>query len=268
MYSISQLNIYPVKSLGGFSPDQWVANPEGFYLDRTWLLTKDYKTFISQRDVPVLARFKTSINENDIIVTFEGQSITFGYDQIEQKKHILRVWDDECVTYETPSFLSEWFSDMLRFRVFLVRQADHKSRMHYSSKIQKSVAVTMADGYPYLILGTASLQELNSRLELPVALNRFRPNIVVSTSIPHEEDLFESFTIGTATFTIMKPCGRCIMVNVDQETGTSYKEPLKTLSAYRKIDNHVYFGANAICLSSGIIKKGTPLKFDSNAAYH
>jgi len=268
MYSISQLHIYPVKSLGGFSPEQWEANPEGFHLDRTWLLTTDYKSFISQRDFPILARFSTSIMENKVTAIFEGQSISFDYDEIVPNRHLIGVWDDQSIVFETPTYLSEWFSDMLQIRVFLVRQADNKSRMHFISKLQKTVAVTMADGYPYLILGTASIMELNARLQTPVSLSRFRPNIVVNTHIPHEEDLFEPFSIGSANFNTVKPCGRCIMVNVDQSTGLSSKEPLKTLSAYRKKDNHVYFGANALCIGSGIIKRGDTLKFNIHAACH
>lgn len=266
MYLISQLNIYPVKSLGGFSPDRWEANPEGFYLDRTWLLTTDYKSFVSQRDFPDLARFNTDIKENTVTVTFDGQTISFGYDEIVPERHTLRVWDDDCTVFETPPHLSEWFSDMLHVRIFLVRQADNESRLHYSSVLQKPFAVTMADGYPYLILGTASLQDLNARLETPVPVNRFRPNIVVTTGIPHEEDLFGPFSVGSANFNIVKPCGRCIMVNVDQKTGISTKEPLKTLSAYRKKDNHVYFGANAVCTGSGILSTGDQLKFNTHAA--
>ena len=94
-----------------------------------------------------------------------------------------------------------------------------------------------------------------------ITIKRFRPNIVVSSENPHEEDDFKTFAIGEVQFKNIKPCGRCVMVNNDPENGRLKKEPLKTLSKYRNVDNSVLFGTNIVSLNSGNIKVGDVLVF-------
>jgi uncharacterized protein YcbX len=119
-------------------------------------------------------------------------------------------------------------------------------RLIKSDLVPKDAVVSFADGYPYLILGTASLADLNGRLVSPVDFDRFRPNIVVATETPFEEDDWKTFQLGQSLFTGVKPCARCVMVNVDQQTAVSSKEPLKTLASYREVNNKVLFGLNGL----------------------
>jgi hypothetical protein len=97
-----------------------------------------------------------------------------------------------------------------------------------------------------LLIGEASLEDVNRRLETPVPMNRFRPNFVVSGSQPFEEDTWTNVQIGEATFRAVKPCARCIVTTTDQETGERSAEPLKTLADYRKKDQKILFGQNVI----------------------
>ena len=110
-------------------------------------------------------------------------------------------------------------------------------------------------------MGTKSLDFLNEKLADKITVLRFRPNIVVSSQNAHEEDDFDTFTIGEVQFKNVKPCGRCIMVNNDPQKGIIKKEPLKTLSTYRKVDNSVLFGTNIVSLNSGIISVGDAVVF-------
>jgi uncharacterized protein YcbX len=109
---------------------------------------------------------------------------------------------------------------------------------------------------PYLIIGQESLNDLNSRLEIPVPMDRFRPNIVFSGGVAFQEDSLRKVKIGDLEFQIVKPCARCVMTTVDQETGEKSKEPLKTLSDYRKINSKVYFGQNVVALETGKVRIG------------
>jgi hypothetical protein len=119
--------------------------------------------------------------------------------------------------------------------------------------------VSYADGFPFLITGTGSLADLNQRLETPVPMDRFRPNIVISTEAPFIEDDLGIFHLGEAIFKRVKPCSRCIITTTDQLTGKRSKEPLKTLSEYRKIEQKVLFGQNLVCLREGRVKTGDNL---------
>jgi uncharacterized protein YcbX len=119
--------------------------------------------------------------------------------------------------------------------------------------------VSFADGMPYLIIGQSSLDELNSRLESPVPMNRFRPNLVFSGGEPFLEDQLRKIQIGSVPFQIVKPCARCVLTTVDQDTGEKGKEPLKTLATYRTVNNKVMFGQNVVALGGGSVRIGDEL---------
>jgi len=143
----------------------------------------------------------------------------------------------------------------------LVKIIKSGDRKHESSRLKETFNVSLADGYPYLMIGTESLDFLNEKLKEKITILRFRPNIVISSQNAHEEDNFDTFKIGEVQFKNVKPCGRCIMVNNDPQNGNLKKEPLKTLSIYRNVNNSVLFGTNIVSLNSGIISVGDELVF-------
>jgi hypothetical protein len=116
--------------------------------------------------------------------------------------------------------------------------------------------VSLADAYPFLIIGQSSFEDLNSKLQEPVPMNRFRPNFVFTGGKPFEEDTWRNFSIGSTRFVGVKPCDRCVLTTVNQETGQKGVEPLKTLTSYRKRDNKVYFGQNLVALDHKRIQIG------------
>jgi uncharacterized protein YcbX len=124
-------------------------------------------------------------------------------------------------------------------------------------------SVSFADGMPYLILGQESLDDLNSRLEKPVPMDRFRPNIVFSGGQPYVEDSWKKIRIGAVRFQVVKPCARCVLTTIDQETGLQGKEPLKTLAGYRTLGNKVYFAQNMVALETGTIRIGDQIRMES-----
>ena len=113
--------------------------------------------------------------------------------------------------------------------------------------------VSFADGYPVLLTTQASLDDLNERLDSSIDINRFRPNILIDGKTPFEEDRWQSIKIGTTVFKVAKRCARCHVININQASGLSTKEPLRTLSTYRKEGNKVNFGVNLVPESTGII---------------
>ncbi|MEQ8533950.1 MAG: MOSC domain-containing protein, partial [Imperialibacter sp.] len=108
----------------------------------------------------------------------------------------------------------------------------------------------------YLFISDASLKDLNDKLEQPIPMNRFRPNIVVANAKPFEEDTWRKLSAGDAIFHCLKPCARCQIPTIDQETGKMGKEPTKTLAAFRKQEHKILFGMNAVVEKQGVVKVG------------
>ena len=104
------------------------------------------------------------------------------------------------------------------------------------------------------------MQALNDRMAHPVPMERFRPNVVVAGSRAFEEDYWERIRIGSVVFQVVKPCTRCVITTTDQDTATREKEPLRTLSTFRKHGNNVFFGENLVPESRGTIRVGDPVE--------
>ena len=119
--------------------------------------------------------------------------------------------------------------------------------------------MSFSDGYPFLLISEASLVELNSRLETPVPMNRFRPNLVIANCAPFEEDTWKQIRIGEIIFDCVRPCSRCVLTCVDQDTGQKGLEPLQTLASYRKQEKGIMFGQNLVHRNQGTLNLGDAL---------
>jgi uncharacterized protein YcbX len=260
-YIVKELYLYPIKSLAGIRVENTRAEEMGFENDRRWMLIDDQNQFITQRKHPNLSQFYPKILEDKIEISHRDKIHEFFINESLDEPISSKVWDDETKVVEVNKGTSKWFSEVLGFECKLVKIANIGDRKHSSSKLNLTLNVSLADGYPYLLIGSESLNFLNEKLEEKITIERFRPNIVISSFIAHEEDFFGNFQIGTVKFKNAKPCGRCIMVNNDPKSGIVKKEPLKTLNSYRKVDNSILFGTNAMCLNEGKISIGDALVF-------
>ena len=260
-YVVKELYIYPIKSLAGIRVESAKAEEMGFENDRRWMLIDEGNQFITQRKYPNLSQFYPEINGDKIIILHQDTTHEFSINETLGEPIFSKVWDDETKVVEVNKATSKWFSEALGFECKLVKIANNGDRKHNSSKLNTTLNVSLADGYPYLLIGTESLNFLNEKLEEKITISRFRPNIVISSLVAHEEDFFGNFQIGTLKFKNAKPCGRCIMINNDPKNGIVKKEPLNTLSTYRKVDNSILFGTNIMCLNDGEIRVGDALGF-------
>lgn len=256
---VQDIFIYPIKSLGGIRLSEAVVEEKGFRYDRRWMLVDDEGVFITQRKHPKLAILQVDLGEKALKVfhkTMAGMSVEIPFDLATGPELMVTVWDDQVLAKIVHPDLNLWFSDFLGFEVSLVIMPEATHRKVNPKYAVHSESVSFADGMPYLLIGQESLNDLNSRLESPVPMNRFRPNIVFSGGSPYLEDSLRKIKIGELEFEIVKPCARCVMTTVDQATGEKGKEPLKTLSSYRAIHGKVYFGQNVVALQSGTVKVG------------
>jgi len=261
IYSVKEIYIYPIKSLAGISCQEALAEEMGFENDRRWMLIDADNQMITQREHRIMSQFYPQISGEKISITFQDQKHEFSIQEHLDHSIEVNVWDDKSEVIEVNASTSKWFSEHLGFECKLVKIIKNGDRKHESSKLKETFNVSLADGYPYLMIGSQSLDFLNEKLTDKITVLRFRPNLVISTETPHEEDDFTTFKIGEVNFKNIKTCERCIMVNNDPDNGKLKKEPLKTLSKYRVVNNSVLFGTNVVSLNSGIISVGDEIVF-------
>lgn len=263
MLSISHLYVYPIKSLGGFEISSAKLTDRGFEHDLRWMLVDEQHQFLTQRDFPQMALLRTAIQANELTVYEKGNEM----DKIHVNLYPtgsnmirVQVWDDMCEAIELSDEVDQWFSQKLNRVCKLVYMPDDSKRKVDADYAKADELTGFSDAFPVLMIGQASLDDLNSRLETPVPMNRFRPNIVFTGGSPFEEDTMKHFQINGIDLYAVKPCARCVVTTTDQETGIIAKEPLKTLSTYRTGNNKVYFGQNILYKNEGMMKVGDELK--------
>jgi uncharacterized protein YcbX len=253
---VHSLCIYPVKSLAGISVQAFDLDDFGPVRDRRWMIVDDDRHFVTQRKMPTLARITTKIINNQIEVTIPGEG-AFTLTPTNDRLSAL-VWRDwvQALVGKTDAneALSRFCSQSMRF-VYMPETSFRRVDMARVHDIRR---VSFADGFPLLVANLASLEELNGRLELPVEMRRFRPNIVIEGAEPWAEDEWLELNVGAIRLSLVKPSFRCVMTTVDPDTGVKdpFTQPLKTLSSYRRTEGGVVFGINAIHESSGRITVG------------
>lgn len=261
--TLSHLFIYPIKSLGGISLTEAQVEERGLQYDRRWMLTDPNGHLLSQRDIPQMALLDVEIGTQSLRVSHRWQSIPPLDVPLTSPQAALRpvtVWDDTFEAVPVGSEANEWFSAVLGTHSRLVYLPEHSVRRVDEKYVPEPLNVSFADGYPLLIIGQASLDGLNARLAEPLPMNRFRPNLVFTGGEPHEEDTWSNFRIGTISFRGVKPCARCVMTTINQQTAEKGAEPLKTLTSYRRNGHKILFGQNLVALSAGKIRVGDKLE--------
>jgi uncharacterized protein YcbX len=258
MLALSEIYIYPVKSLGGISVDSVIVEERGLKYDRRYLLIDENNVFMTQRDYPQLALLKLSFRENGFnVLNTQNNSYTFIPFESDSKENIsVTIWDDVCSAVRVSKELDDWFSTAINKKCSLVYMPDDEKRIVEKKYINDEHIVSFADAYPFLIIGQSSLDDLNARLDKPIPMNRFRTNFVFTGGNAFEEDNWNDFKIGDVNFKAVKPCARCIITTTNQDTAERNSEPLKTLSTYRKFNNQVLFGMNVVCFNNGYVSVG------------
>ncbi len=258
--SLSDLYVYPIKSCGGIAVDEWEVDERGLRHDRRWMLVDETGCFISQRELPRMALIKVRIESGGLVVDAPGMpSLQVPFRPPDGSKPLLvRVWDDLVEGQTVDDY--RWFSEFLEVGCKLVYLPDESVRPVDPAYAEPGDRVSLADGFPFLLVSEASLADLNARLEQSLPMNRFRPNLVVRGCEPFAEDGWRGVRIARVTFRVVKPCARCTITTVDQESATKGKEPLRTLARFRRAGNKVLFGQNLIHDKTGTLRVGDPVE--------
>jgi len=252
MLSISALYIYPIKSLGGIPLDTATLTDRGFQHDRRWMLVDEDNCFLTQRELPTMSLLQVQLREDGLLIKHKhtGESIIVPFTPLGAPCTVT-VWDDTCEAQYVDKYADEWFSRMLSLPCRLVYMPESSLRKVDPDYAHGEEITSFSDGYPLLLIGQASLDDLNNRLSQKITMERFRPNIVFTGGAPYQEDEMVAFNIAGITFYGVKPCARCVIPTIDLGTGEKGKEPLKTLSGYRQRNNKIYFGQNLLFRNAG-----------------
>lgn len=254
---LSEINIYPIKSLGGISLKSSVIENRGLQFDRRWMLVDEKNKFLTQREFPKMATIGVEILEYNLRVATESESLEISFEPNSEETASVKIWSSRARAKVYEKEINEWFSDVLQTNCKLVLMPEETRRkVNYFYAVHKDDTVSFADGYPALLIGENSLADLNARLDAPVPMNRFRPNLVVSGADAFAEDGWKQIKIGSVIFHVVKPCARCVITTIDQTKGEKQgTEPLKTLASYRipkrSIKKKILFGQNLIAENVG-----------------
>jgi len=260
MLTVSELYIYPIKSLGGISLSNAEVTDRGLKYDRRWMLVDEQNRFLTQREYPQMALLKVQVENDGLLVTHHlNGSVAIPFEQHNQGKQEVAIWDDTCAGVFVDSELDNWFSAALGIKCRLVHMPEDTHREVDQRYASPGMITSFADAYPFLLIGQASLNDLNSRLAEPLPMNRFRPNIVFTGGEPFAEDLMNHIQVADINFYGAKLCARCVFTTIDQLTAVKAKEPLKTLAQYRLMDKKIMFGQNLVHEGTGIITIGDTL---------
>jgi uncharacterized protein YcbX len=169
------------------------------------------------------------------------------------------VWDDACTALWVGERAAAWFSDLLETDCSLVYMPESTVRRADPAYAPGEHRVSFADGFAFLLVSEESLADLNVRLDTPLPMNRFRPNLVIAGGEAFGEDRLVSFRIGDVRFRVVKPCDRCVITTTDQATGERGPEPLRTLATFRRQNGKVLFGQNVVHEGVGVLRVGESL---------
>jgi uncharacterized protein len=257
---LSRLFVYPVKACAGIELTEATVDQFGITNDRRWLIVDADGVALTQRDRPRMALLRPSVDNGLLRLTAPDGSVLTVQRPSSDLQHEVIVWNDQVMSDDAGNDAASWLSDYLEQAVRLVHMPDTTFRRVDPNYSPAERRVSFADAFPFLVVSQESMDELNRRLPAPMGIERFRPNIVVAgASEPHAEDGWSRIRIGAIDFDLVKPCARCAVPTIDQQTAIAGKEPSRTLATYRKRNGKIYFGQNAIHATSGTLRVGDPV---------
>ena len=258
MPTLSDIIFYPVKSCAGISVAQAVLTEAGLEVDgvcdREWMVVDEAGQFLTQREHPRMALVTPSLTAGALELSAPGLSPHVVGQSTGGATIGVRLWDDAVQADDCGDASAAWFSQAIGAPCRLVHFPAGARRLTSTRWTGGIAAPTrFADGYPVLVIGAASLADMNEKLvaagRAALPMNRFRPNLVVDGLGAFEEDYVEEFTFGALSLKPVKPCPRCPIPSIDQATGIAGDDPLDILQTYRRkpqLDDAVCVGMNCI----------------------
>lgn len=276
---ISGLFVYPVKSCRGIAVDDAVLTGRGLAHDREWMIVEPSAhascpaLFVTQREHPRLALVRTRIADGVLTLSApDRDDLVIDANRDGVRREAI-VWRDTVPSIDQGDAAAEWLSSFVGKNLRLVRfDPSFRRYCNHVYAGDSGAHTAFADGYPVLVIGAASLANLNDRLlargSATLPMNRFRPNLVLDGLDAYDEDHVLAIEVGGVRLRLVKPCTRCQITTTDQDTATVGDEPLATLARYRmdrRLDG-ITFGVNAIVERGAgtTLARGAPVAVEWN----
>jgi uncharacterized protein len=254
---LSELHCYPIKSAGGISLTSALLDARGIAHDRHWMVVDETGKFLTQRTIPRMALLRVALEADHVCVRTEGMNdLRVAFQGHGERMIPVQIWSDSFEAADTGDEAAAWFTRMLGLPCRFVSMPERAARLVNPTYAPEARLVHFGDAFPLLLISQASLDDLNARLPNPVPMNRFRPNLVIDGCGPYEEDTWKRIRIGSTLFRVAKPCARCTVPTIDQNTGMRGQEPIRTLESYRTFEGKVMFGQNLIHEGTGTLTLG------------
>ncbi|WP_312052690.1 MOSC N-terminal beta barrel domain-containing protein [Pantoea brenneri] len=259
MITLSRLFIHPVKSMRGLQLSHAQVSDSGLAFDRLFMVTEPDGTFITARQYPEMVRFTPVILPDGLLLLApDGSHSSVSFSDFSGQYHPTEVWGNHFTARIAPEAINQWLSQFFPREVQLRWVGPQPTRR---VKNFASVPLSFADGFPFLLVNSASLADLQQRCPASVRVEQFRPNLVVSGPAAWEEDSWAEIKIGEVLFEVTKPCSRCVFTTVSPETGHKHPagQPLATLQGFRSAQDgsgDIDFGLNLIARNSGVVRAG------------
>lgn len=258
MICITHLFIYPVKSCAAISLPEAELDEYGFRYDRAWMITDSEGNFLTQREVRSLALVQPSLDAESLHLQLpDGSLYTLPLQREDAEYRRVQVWEDSVEAMDEGDDVAAFLSDTLQTPCRLVRMTERSQRYISPNYARNNDRVHFGDAQPLHLMNSASLAELNGRLDTPVPMNRFRANIVVEGAAAFAEDNWQKLGINGIDFDVPKATARCVVTTIDQQTGQSGSEPLRTLAQFRKQGNKTLMGVYLLHhQKQGVLRQG------------
>jgi len=255
---INQLFHFPVKSLKGVQLTQMELDSFGPKWDRRFMLADKSGRFLTQRECPAMGQISAEVADDQLVLTHAGVKKALCLGELNQfaMHQPVTIWKDQVSARVIQHDINQWISEILQREVTLLFMDEDTHRQVDLKFAEQGDRTSFADGYPFLILSEASVRFLADRLGRELAIERFRPNIVVSGCDAFAEDKWKKIAINGIEFDIVKPCARCVIPTLDLETSEKQADVMQMMLKHRKHGKAVMMGQNAIHRETGILQVG------------
>jgi uncharacterized protein YcbX len=255
--TVASLHVHPIKSCRAMDLVAVRFDPLGPLYDRRFMIVDDAGRFLTQRELPKLATITPRLGPTSLLITAPHMpQLKVAMTQHGARTIEIEVWRFKGPAEDVGDHAADWLSSLLERPCRLVRWSAAALREVNPSHARTQSATAFTDGYPVLLMNEGSVEDLGKRVGQRVAMNRFRPNLVVRGAEPYAEDAWRRIRVGELELDVVKPCTRCVTTTTDQLTGERGKEPLATLATYRAREGEVVLGQNCVHMTLGSVRVG------------
>lgn len=262
---LSSLYRFPLKSGSAELLEQERCDELGVYGDRRWMVVDAASgKFLTQRMLPGMALLNARWQgDAELLLTAPGMdALAVAVPEEGGVERGVLIWRESLQAPDAGDAAAEWLTRLLGRPCRLVHLPTSRGIQVDQDYARPGERTAFSDGFPFLLIGQRSLDDLSARVGQILDVRRFRPNLVIAGAAPYAEDGWRRIRIGDLAFRVVKPCSRCVIPTIDPLSGerSPVREPLATLMNYRKGDGGVFFGQNLIAEGTGQLQTGMPVE--------